>query len=86
MKRRIWEGFKAAVRWCVVTWPFGYLCDFHWEGQGRIRVTKSLWVIVGGDKDDPSTDGLPITFCSPALIARVEEDLTRRWYAPTTKN
>jgi hypothetical protein len=84
MIRGAWEGFKAGVRWCVTTWPFGYLCDFEWGHQGRIRVTKDLWVIVG-DKGG-GTDALPITFCSPQLIARVEEELTGRWYAPTTKN
>jgi hypothetical protein len=73
---------KAPVRWWVRTWPYGYLCDFHWEGQGRIRLTKDLWVIVGGTKDDPSMDALPISFVSQKLVDRIGEEMNGKWYMP----
>lgn len=76
------EGFKTGVRWFIAHWPFGYLCDFEWDTQGRIRVTKQLWVIVGDKKKDGSTDALPLVYCSQALVDRVAEELGKKWYAP----
>lgn len=79
---RLFELIKAPARWIVRTWPYGYLCDFHWEGQGRIRLTKGLWVIVGGETKNDSTDALPITFVSEKLVDRIAKELNGKWYMP----
>lgn len=73
---------KRPVRWFVRTWPAGYLVDFHWEGQGRIRLTKDFWVVVGGETKNDSTDALPISFVSEKLVKRIAEELNGKWYMP----
>lgn len=80
--RALFGPVKAVALWWQKTWPWGYLCDFHWEGQGRIRLTKNGWVIVGGEKEGDATDALPVTFVSPACVERIVEEMNKKWYAP----
>jgi len=71
---------KAPVRWLVRNWPFGYLADFTWGQQGRIRLTKSGWVIIGGDAADPSTDALPIFLVSHQCQEAILAEISKKWY------
>jgi hypothetical protein len=73
---------KAIVVFFIRIWPWGYLCDFHWGAQGRIRLTKYLFVIVSnGD----NSDTLPINLVSQELVDRIVEEMNNKWYAPTVK-
>jgi hypothetical protein len=87
LRRAVGKAFdtlvKAPVRWAVRTWPFGHLADFHWEGQGRIRLTKSGWVIVGGEKPGDSTDALPIFLVSHKCQEAIAAEIGKKWYMPT---
>lgn len=80
--QRILSVLRAAARWVAVKWPYGYLCDFQHETQGRIRLTKSLWVIVGDRKVDGSEDALPASFVSSRLLNRIQQEMNKKWYAP----
>lgn len=77
---------KAPVRWLVRTWPFGYLCDFKHERQGRIRLTKSLYVVVGGDKRGDAIDALPITLVSDSMVERIVQEIHKKWYMPALES
>jgi hypothetical protein len=71
------RAIKSTAAFLFWSWPFGNIYKAPDGEGGTLRVTKSLWVITS---DGKSTDALPLTFCSQALVDRVEESLKRRWW------
>lgn len=61
-----------------------YLCDSHLQGEGRIHLTKCLWVIVDGKTKDDSQDAMPISFEWQGLIQRIVKGPNGKRYTPSS--